>query len=306
MDHVIATEWLGCDHVVALSPEQFRDAGLAKDLLIAGLKLEESYDVFILNFASFEEAIASSTIKKVVYRGQNRHQLEEFRRDLDRHLVNLLASGEMYSAHAETLLKMASRRGWQIDPKPATVKRVALETNLPGFHAMKWLRNAVLHQALPISSWGFNSSWTDDKSGPGARIRHSFSASFAPSALHSIRDIPPTVRDSITARADEKGRIQWRPLVREYVEGISQLHEAMRESLLLGEDVASALLREMVAQYRAPFGGDRPLSVVAVHRGTDGNWLESFSLDFEYEERIGPLRKRNRKLLNLSKLEIIS
>ncbi|WIY67955.1 hypothetical protein KB221_07450 [Aquidulcibacter paucihalophilus] len=305
-DHVVATTWLGCDHVLPLSPEQYQEVRRAKDLLMAGLALEESYDVFILNYTSFETGALAATVSNVVGRHQDRHEWEELRRDLDRHLVNLLASGQMYADHAGRLLKTAPRSGWRVDPQPVIDARAVLEAELPGFRAMRWLRNAALHQTLPISSWGFNSSWTDGKTGPKARRQHSYSAAFDIQLIATARGLPPSLRDVLIARADRKGLIQWRPLVREYVEGTSKLNEAMRKALKAGEAAASALLDDLVTRYREPFGGEKPISVVAVCRTADGRWLEFSALDFDYPQRINPLRRKNRALTNLRDLEIVS
>ncbi|MFW2341067.1 hypothetical protein [Brevundimonas sp.] len=305
-DHVIATNWLGCDHVLPLSPKQYMEACRAKDLLMAGLALEETYDVFILNYESFETGTLAAVVTSIVDRQPDRHILEDRRRDLDRHLVNLLASGEMYADHADRLIKMASRQKWLVNPQPINDARTTLERELPGFAAMRWLRNAILHQTLPISSWGFSSSWTDGKTGTRARRQHSYSAAFDIRMLGTDRHFPDVLRDVLRGRADSKGWIPWRPLVREYVEGTSKMNMAMRDALRAGEAAASALLAELVTRYREPFGGDKPINVVAVRRKENGDWLESTALDFDYPERANALRRKNHVLTKLSDLEIVS
>lgn len=305
-DHVITTNWSGCDHVLPLSPEHYLKVCRAKELLMAGLAIEESYDVLLLNYTTFETATLSATVKTVVSHPSDRHEWEELRRDLDRHLVNLLASGEMYIAHAERLFKTASRRSWDVAQQPFIETRALLETELVGFQAMKWLRNAALHQALPISSWGFNSSWTHGKTGPNARLQHSYAAAFDIEILTTDRDFPPSLRDALRARADVKGLVQWRPLVREYIEGTSKLNEAVRKALNVGETAASMMLQELVTRYREPFGGGSPASVIAARRDSDGKWLDSTPIDFDYADRIDALRRRNRAFNNLRDLEIVS
>lgn len=251
-DHVIATNWLGCDHVLRLSPKQYMEVCRAKDLLMAGLALEETYDVFILNYESFETATLAAIVTSIVDRQPDRHIWEERRRDLDRHLVNLLASGQMYADHIDRLVTIASRQKWLVNPQPISDARTTLERDLPGFAAMRWLRNAILHQTLPISSWGFSSSWTDGKTGPRARRQHSYSAAFDLQTLGTDRHFPNALRDALRARADSKGLIQWRPLVREYVEGTSKMNIAMRDALRAGEAAASALLADLVTRDVTP------------------------------------------------------
>jgi len=169
---------------------------------------------------------------------------------------------------------------------------------------MKYLRDATLHHRLPISVWSFGGSWSDSTKGPEAKHQHSFYIALKSELLGSMRDLPIHLKEALESRADAKGLIAWRDLVREYVEGLSRLNVALREALSVGEQAARSLLDEHVARYRAPFGGDRPISVEAVKRASGGAWLESFSLEFDYAPRIDSLRRKN-SALSLRKLEIL-
>jgi hypothetical protein len=79
--------WIGSDYTIPITATDYRDARKAKELLLAALALEESYDIVVLNYEAFETANFSAKIVTVLDRRRERHEIEGVRRELDRHLV---------------------------------------------------------------------------------------------------------------------------------------------------------------------------------------------------------------------------
>lgn len=304
-EHVITSRWVAKRQDLAISAAQYRDAQRAKDFLLAGLALEESYDVLVLNFASFEAAIFGANLDSIVSNKRQRADIEQLRRNLDRHLVNLMASGEMCLAHASAFLTSTSRRGFTIDATMVTERKARIEAEFPAFAAMRWLRNATLHEKLPISSWSYGGSWTDPQKGPEAMRQHRFSIALDSTLLTRVRDMPNDLRSTLASRADSVGNISWRALIREYVEGVSLFNSAVREALLPFEQPAQTLLDGLATAYRLKFRDSERLHLDAVARTQSGEWTEYFALDFDHAEQISALRNKNGTLVGLTRVEIV-
>lgn len=276
---------------------------------MACLAIEEAFAVLIANYVTFEKAVASANIKNMVESGASIADLNNRRREIDRHLVNLLAAGEMFSDHA---LRRAKAQFGRKSSEIEVLKGAFQEQRerLVGFWATECLRNAVLHNALPITSWTTGSRWvglnTPDgnfsKLSPTARAEYSVTFTFATDLLARDNKVDAALIDRLKAeRADEKGRVSWVVTIREYVEGLSMVLGEGRKLWTEVERTASALLAEMADTYRAnlPEGIEQPLHVFAVETNDDGRWLREVLLNAHLEGQLAELRRQHKPMVNL-------
>lgn len=290
---------------VGISASEFQQALAAKDLLMTYLAFEEAYDVMILNYVSFENAMLASVVENMVDRRRGRVELEDLRRDIDRHLVNILAAGEMYSDH---VLRRARRGSGRRSGQAALVEAQFQNARdrFLGFRAIEQLRNAVLHYSLPITSWTQGGAWVD-RDGPNARLQHTSSVAFEPKLLSDDRRFPQELIADLQGRANKDGLVSWLPMVREYVEGLSIAHQGVRDIVATTEDSSVRSIAALITALRLKFEQDEPPFIADVlERGGDGKWLSKVAILFDYEDRIEILRRKNRPLINLHLREIVS
>ena len=103
-------------------------------------------------------------------------------------------------------------------------------------------------------------------------------------------------------RIQNDGRVDARPLVREYVEGISSIHGKIRE--LVGPDLAmwERVLDETMEKFQAEFGKETSLvGLIIASEESDGRQIETISISKVSVERRRVLEKKNGALTNLHK-----
>lgn len=281
-----------------ISAATYADLVHAADDLLACLAVEEAYDVLIRNYVSLEKSMANALVDFMVERNSSRLAYERLRREADRQLVNLLASGEMYADHVHKTLKRreraATRRGRSAGDGVATIAAMteAQRAKFLGVRALEAMRNHVLHLSLPVNGWHQGNAWVDHE---GEEVmRHTYSVNLSPQVLEEVREVKRELIDELKARA-VKGRVSWLPLVREYVEGASNVHAAARTALGLLEAAARELVDREIAAYRSATGiPDETVGMMAAARiGAKGELEAVRAIDFNYAELMDDLRSRN-------------
>lgn len=311
---MLTTNLLGWRHAKPCTREDFNEARIAVDRLLACLAVEEAFAVLIANYVSFEKSVAGANIENMVERGASTADLNSRRREVDRHLVNLLAAGQMFTDHAcGRTKKEFGRKSNVVDILNAAVQQQ--RTHLAGFWATECLRDAVLHNALPITSWTTGGQWvglqssdgTLSKLNPTARLEHSVSFTFSPDLLARDRKIDPALIVRLRARADKKGNVSWVPVIREYVEGLSIILAEVRKLWADLEGAASARLREMIDAYRSaiPDKVEQPMYILVVEKDDEGGWLRDIVLNLGLEVQLSEFRRQHRPMINLHRRSLV-
>jgi len=187
--------------------------------------------------------------------------------------------------------------------------------HLAGFWATECLRDAVLHNALPITSWTTGSQWVEpqnpdgtfNKPNPIARLEYTVSFAFSHHLLAQDRKSDPALIDSLKARADKNGNVSWVPVIREYVEGLSIILVKVRDIWAELEDAASVMLSEMTETYRSslPMGAKQPRYVFIVEKDDDGRWLRDVLLNRGLEVQLSDFRRQHGPMINLHRRSLV-
>lgn len=310
---VLTTNLLGWTFAVPSTVEAFRLARAANAHLLVCLAVEEAFAVVAANYISFEKAVVGVNIESMVEHAASRSVFDGRKREIDRHLVNLLAAGEMFTEHVRRRIT----RGYGRGSNEAQLIEAALgnqRERLAGFHATEQLRNAVLHNSLPVTSWTMGGQWVDldgpdgvsDKRNKSARQEFSVTFAFDPELLAEDRKFDRNVIAQLKSRADANGKVSWVPLMREYIEALSLILKEVREALKSDEVEASELLNALTIEFRSavPEGARQPHYVSAAEQDEDGRWLDEVTLNLGLEDRILELRRKYRPLLNLHKSKL--
>lgn len=311
---VLTTNLLGWRHTEPSTQEAFQAARDATDRLMACLAVEEAFAVLIANYVSFEKAIAGANIENMVECGVSEAALHNRRREVDRHLVNLLAAGQMFTDHVcGRTRRHFGRTSLEADNLSAAFQEK--RDRLLGFWATECLRDAVLHYDLPITSWTTGGRWvgldeTNGQSGKqnaSAKLEHSVSFSFDPGMLGRNRKVDPVLIDRLAGRRDAKGNVSWVPVIREYVEGLSLVLTDVRSLWGALEEAASVLLSDMTNAYRStlPAGAKQPLYVFIVEMDESRRWLRDVVLNRGLEIQLSELRSQHRPMVNLHRRSLV-
>lgn len=305
---VLTSNLWGWTYSTPSTYEAYQQAQSANQHLLMCLAVEEAFAIMISNYISFEKAVIGASIENMAVRSPSRSVFDNRRREIDRHLVNLLATGEMFTEHVRRRIKKGyGRASPQVEIVDAALG--SQRGRLAGFWATEYLRNAVLHNSLPVTSWTMSSRWVGlegsdgvfDKRNPSARHEHSVTFAFDPDLLAEDRKISRDLITQLKARADKHGKVSWVPIIREYVEALSLVLKEVRTALEPSEQDATDLLRSLVDEFRValPDGIDQPHYVLLVERNDDGDWLDEVTLNLGLEDQIQELRQQHGPMVNL-------
>ncbi|WP_148216757.1 hypothetical protein [Phenylobacterium zucineum] len=323
-DEVEAPTWASSGYVISarvfgtmphpISRAEYEDLAHRADDLTAIIELEEAYDVLVRNYLSLEKAHASTLVDFMVTRPRSRLDYERRRREADRQLVNLLASGEMYAEHLPRILKRRQRAAKACGrPFPASaiaaVERAAEEQRAKflGVRALEAMRNHVLHLSLPVKGWNQGNAWVPHE---GKEVmRTTYTVGLRPASIGDVAKADPALVAELEARADNKGRVAWLPLAREYVEGASYVHKAARDALASLETECLSVIGAAVETYRTatsmPAETEGMMAVAKV--GSRWSLADERAIDFDYDEQVGDLRATNAApLINLHRRQFLA
>ena len=168
-----------------------------------------------------------------------------------------------------------------------------------GYRVMEALRNYVQHRGFPIHSMVFSHQRV------GADPDFQWLNRVIPIISVSALEEDGKFKKSILAELNEiqnNNRVDAKPLIRQYIEGIGKIHEKARQ--IIRPDLVNweKVLDDTIAKFQSEFGNDVLLAGLAVvAEQDDGQWEEKVTIFKEFIERMKVLEKKNRYFSNLHK-----
>jgi hypothetical protein len=270
----------------------------ARQNLFEMLFLEEQLDLVTENFYEYEaELLAIASRMMIFFSNDDQLSMSRERNLIGRRIVNLLTAGRMYInqsvQHVERMYGANS----------STLGIIKKEFNLQyakslGYRAMEALRNYVQHRGVPIQGIKFSYKVVD----PETESQLLYRAIPLIGVLELAEDqaFKRTVLDELK-RIQHDGRVDARPLIREYMEGISSIHEKIGQ--LVGPDLVrwERVLDEAIEKFQAEFGKEISLAgLIVASEDSDGRRIETTISKVSIERR-QMLEKKNGLLVNLHK-----
>lgn len=293
---------IGGGEGISISGDTFRDIGEAQRGLISFLRLEDIYDVFVSNYMDLERTAHRHLLDQIVYWIVDRIEWERARRDIDRVVSNLLSSGRLYRDSIQrVILQIFGRRSNELSKIITSLERH--KTCNIGYRAMEELRNFVQHNALPTNSLSFNHSWTGMEE--TSALRSSILFGLDPKMLLADRKVDKLLVSALAAQADKHGQVAMLPLVRSYVSALSDVHADVRDAIASREAGWIGILEAARQLYSAAGGDPDTRGLAAVFRTKEGAVKEIYHLNIDLVERLRYLQRRNRKLSNLHRRQIV-
>ena len=258
--------------------------------------IEEEWDSLIQNYVELELELIRSAMNTMVLSHHDYHEANQTRLGFSRRLSNLLHSCKSYIDHTPHHLKKLTTTGLEAAFKTATGATYDASAS---YRFMEALRNYAQHRGLPLHGATFDSRWTgsftNDAQDKGL-LRHS---SYATINLAKIRADGKFKASVLNELASSPDQLDVSILVREYIEGLAQVHEKVRSSFKSELDDASDAIRTAIARYAAVNGGDVIGLSVAKFDDAKGTVTAYQNIFVDLPDRIQRLKQRNRNLVNL-------
>jgi hypothetical protein len=293
MEYGITRRVFGEGLFVPISRERFEATRRAKRNLVIALNIEEKFTILLENYVEFEREMLSATLDNAVFRTTSWSDFIGTIHLFNRRLINLLTVCRLYIDQVQHDLNSMYGEDCEAGQQVRVQRSTEYDARL-GYRVMEALRNYVQHRGLPINGAEFWGKWDHDAVPP-----------FAMSGVTPHLDVGRIKEDggfkaAVLAELEPLGeKLDLKPFVREYLEGIGAVHMLVRA--VLAEDLAEwdTLLAGVRPDFLAAGGEDVVrLSVVARENGQP---VEEVQIVEDLTSRRSWLRRRTAIATHYSK-----
>jgi hypothetical protein len=186
--------------------------------------VEEKYESLIENYIEWESAISQHALRQMVSFDIGYIEVQDIRKFIARKLFNLLASARLYldslPKHAKRILRDDPVRLDLIKEAPSAQYDSRLS-----YRVMEALRNYAQHAALPI-----HGITTHASRNPNIEP-HTLSFAVLPILDYEQLAQDGDFKKSVLDEIGDLEKIEMKPMVREYIEGLSAIHSVFRSAV---------------------------------------------------------------------------
>ncbi|HEY6342029.1 MAG TPA: hypothetical protein VIY49_11095 [Bryobacteraceae bacterium] len=275
---------------VEISEEEYRRVRLAKQKILRSLAVEDKFDLVVTNYEDFEREILGLALHQMVYSDLSWSSMHSDRQTLNRRVLNLLSAGRLYidqvmhdTSEDPPLAERIRKKAWE-----------QYDTRL-GYRVMEALRNYTQHRALSVDQLSFSSSWV-----PPGELKHLEYRAEPFIALQALRE-DERVKRSVVADLEPIGPdVPLTPLIRDYVEGLSVIHQEFRECAQGAIPTSEASFNWVWERCNAG-SGSRQKAARILESDADGTWTSEDHIFQSLIAHRNDLVTKNQALTNLAR-----
>lgn len=294
MSFVLTSTVVGCKVFVEISEEQYQAISAAKNCLFEALYLEQKLDTVIENYLEFEMELLASSTRDMIHRDLHYSRSQQEGNRINRRVVNLLSACRLYLDHS--LHHLSCIYDAKTDPVEAIKKVISKEYDSNfGYRVMEAVRNYVQHRGFPVHKRRYHAKRIEKED--KAQFLFTLTPFINVQELREDRKFKKPVLNELEKIGKE---IDIKPLVREYVAGIGNVHEAIRA--VLQKDVSSweKRLFTCIDRFREKTSATESiLGLSAVILGDEGTYTGIVPIFTEFIEHRKYLERKNRSLAKL-------
>jgi hypothetical protein len=280
---------------IDIDREYYESIKRAKSTLSNGLVIEEKYEILISNYLDFETELLSQAAQQMIRRRLDIDDFHYARIEINRKLVNLLATARMYRDQVPHQCGILVS-GTNIKDQVVKLFSEEYDKNLE-YRFMEALRNHAQHRGLPVHSTPFR-SFRDD-SGEESKFIYSMDVASQKTYLEKEGRFKKKVLEEIPDKVDLKHA------ARIYIEGISRVHASIRGMVDEPIGKARSLIECALRSYGKAYQGEvRVLYALCLDDNDDMNLLEEVPLLLDWDDIRLKLVKLNPELINLRKRHV--
>lgn len=218
----------------------------AKKAITLVLLIEEAFDIVIDNYLEFENALLQTSSNNLVRFSFSIEQFTSARSLLNRLFINLLSVGSAYLGQVTIFLDSY----WVDDKSKQTkIKKCICQNydNHLGYRVLCALRNHVQHFGWPIHSVQYNIKLVGKNN--DQRFLHTTVPYLKTQYLTENKGFKRNILLELE-KIEEINGIDIRPLIREYIEALSDIHTSLRAAILLDMQLAENVIQKALSQLR--------------------------------------------------------
>lgn len=294
--------------IVPLIPEKNQHFGIdseeykvyleAKDQLIESILFEEKMQYVLSNYRDYEEYLLRAALTDLMGEKKTYHEFQRERGEINRMVVNFLASARAYLDHSAHHLKKILRSDTVPDFFPAS-KKTHYDSSF-SYRMMEALRNYTQHRGFPVNMISFKRSWVGE-----IEAENSLEFTIAPKIRVEELLADKKFNQKVASELKHKGeQVALTPILRDYVERLSDIHGAAQVEIQESSQVALDIVSSALDRVKSEFGSDAVNHGIAIICQSDESSSKSNDRALiipEFGERYRTLRDENKPIKSLSK-----
>ena len=287
---------------IDIDQEEFEHISMSIENLFELLKIEDNFDLIIENFLEYEEELLSISLRNMITHFPDYFGANQSRNTISRRITNLLNTCEMYLDHTPHHLSNIYGKD-SITNKLFNDETHHQYDKYFGYRVLESIRNYSKHRGFPIQSISFPGSWIDVNDEEKSRLMYSTIPLINLSKISEDgkRRIKRAIINEMIEKS-KKGYIDIRKLIREYIEGISEIQEKIRESMQSDTKNWEDTIDNVFNKYKDKFGEKLITGTLAiVEREDDNHFSIKKTIFTEFIERRHLLENKNQSFVNLTK-----
>lgn len=292
MEYGITRLVLGCQQFIELRRDEYVAAKRAKTCLVTALSIEEKLDLLLENYAELDLELQTLTTRHYLF--QN-HDWSSFRNDahtINRRLANLLSAGRLYID--QTRHNISELFGPASDQLKALDQAFAEQYDAHlGYRVLEALRNHVQHRSLPVHTLTYKA--VRDDRGEVTLVKHICIPSLSVSWIEEQGNFKGEILQELKRGSN---LIDLRPLVRQYLASLGQVHVGLRERMSEAIAAWDAQLESIKARFHDTYG-DHVAGLAVVIKDEQGVVKESSYIVEDLVIRRKYLEKKNHSMAHL-------
>lgn len=221
---------LGSREFIELSKDQYEEIKIAAEGLLEALYLEEKYDYLLINYIDFENTMLTRLVEHITRGRSNLDKIQSDRRIINVKIGNLLSTARLYIDHSKhhfsTIYGKKSNQYKEFETEFSNQYDSKL-----GYRVMEALRNYNQHRGFAFEEITYGTNIVDIND-PASNTRTTITPNLIVSSLKRDKKFKKEILEELEGMNDT---IDIKPLIREYVDGLSRVHHMARS--ILQEDL---------------------------------------------------------------------
>jgi hypothetical protein len=293
MRHVLRA--LGSNVLVEIDQAEFVEVARAKRALVAMIGVEQKFDLVFENYTDYERELLELSLHQSLRRDLDWPGFQDDIAAVSRRLANLLSASRLYRDQISHDLRETF--GPSSDLPDLVKSKMSEQYDARfGYRVMEALRNVMQHRSMPVHALSY----------PSESVEHGLQFRAVPS-IEVARLKDAELKPAVFAELESRGEtVALTPLVREYVEGLGNVHEVLRS--LAAPHVSSwdSVLASTQARGVQPSGGGAKRAVLAMRLDDADDVIETVQVFTDLTDYRRSFERRNSILSHIAQRYVSS
>ena len=276
------------DSVMTITKREYIALKKARDILSAGLDIEQQYEVLVSNYEDFEKEIVGLATEFMLYVP---NEFRQYHARLNKRIINLLTTSLLYRDQVKQRVRDIVGNSSEEVGKLEALFTEKHDKHLE-YRFMEQLRNHVQHFGFPVYQVTL-SSWVENMHQVNMELPSTIEFGAEKKRLQEN----PKFKKSVIEELDDT--VDLKQMTRKYVECLSEIQASIR-TMILGElNEARRLIEECINRYRDEVDEQTNNLIITVFE-EGGEDKDQVKLLLNWDDLRLELTNKNRILTNLS------